>query len=710
MNRREYIHSRKNIRKSKNRKRTIKNTKRITKNAKRTIRNAKRTIKNTKRITKNANRTINKRKYKKSVLKKYSGGYANNITVEKIGSFYKIRGSFYGKQITDDLNLPLKVSIPINIDKKLQDFYNFRNEISFDKSYILPSWWYFNSLKRINNFLVRVNYYMYQVYTKSKTYNANFCKNYQIYRDFLLGDKYSKYKELKVLGRGASGTVSLVELDGKNYVCKKAHPGKAKAITKFYLDQFSEVQTMRCLLGSHFNVQFKEYITFGPHGANNYLIFEYGECSLLDVIKKQTNFSLKKDSQILFAQIATGIQEMHSLGFYHRDLKVANIIVTSSGNVKITDYGYTTNMESSENIRGTLNSMPIPVAIRTRFNQVRADINHLPDIPNKYWKLNFYDWWGYINIVWQIEKYLRNNISQGGLFNDVYIKITKDFNNTYLLPTIKEVLENNKEIIEQSEILKHLLNYNPNTWDNILGDIQLDYNKMDIDTIEKRCTLIFVDYFGFESLETSDSALNVNTPTSTTTSTQDVLDDQIGVSTEMNQMGVSTKMNQPKLAKGGSPYGENSELIGRECNDLKQRDNMYRYPNIPIFKKVGSEYTSGHFNFTLNEAEYSGWERYIRLILQRFTMYNSLQYPDFQKNILKSNEKFGVDVRTDDNNYPTIFKSSDNLIKPGMFVYGYKKSEKANVISLKGEKTLPDSAVYITIRAFIPENILLHDR
>jgi serine/threonine protein kinase len=703
MNRREYIHSRKKIRNSKKGKR-------------------KRTIKNTKKITKNAKRTINKIKYKKRVLKKYSGGYAKNIIVTKKGSIYNIKGSFNGKKITNDLNLPLRVPISIDIDKNLQDFYNFRNDISFDKSYSLPSRWFFkiNASKEIKNFLVRVNNFMYQEYVKLLTnhdisdISDSFCKNYQIYRDFLLGNEYSKYEEVKELGRGNSGSVHLVELDGTKYVCKKALPDKD--IKKLYLDQFSEVQTMRCLLGSHFNVQFKEYITFGPHGYNNYLIFEHGECSLSDVINKQTNFSLKKDSTILFAQIAMGIREMHSLGFYHRDLKVANIIVTSRGNVKITDYGCTTNMTSmtsSKKYIGTTNSMPIPIAIQFLYLHLKLDIYHLPNIPDKYWKLNFYDWWGYINIVWQIEKYLSDDISQGGIFNDAYINITKGPDNTKLLPTFKKVLKSNKNIIENSNILTHLLNYNSDTWDNILGDTQLNYNKMDIDIIEKRCTLLF-DYFrfpdGFESLETwEESALDVSdnqvdvsmeldTPTSTTT--QDVSD---------NQVDVSMELGGPQLARGGSPY-ENSELIGRECNDLKQRDNMYRYPNIPIFEKNESEYTSEHFNFTFNEYEYSRWVSNINFILKRFTMYKGFEYPLFKKQIRKRRGKFGVDVKPDPYNYPTIFKSSDNQIKPGMFVYGYKISKNKRVISLKGKQSLPESASDIIIRAFMPENILLHNR
>ena len=313
-----------------------------------------------------------------------------------------------------------------------------------------------------------------------------------------------------------------------------------------------------------------------------------------------------------------------------------------------------------------------------------------------------------------LEKYLHEKKSQGGLFNDAYIKITKDFDNTKLFYTLKEVLKQNKPVIGKSKLLKYLLNYDSDTWVNILGDTQLDYNKMNIDIIEKRCTLLF-DYFrfpdGFESLETWESALNksgdVNTPISTTT--QDVPENVIGRSMQMDNSQI-TIWDNSQNARGGSPYGENSELIGRECNDLKKRDNIYRYPNIPIFEKNESKYTSEHFNFTFNEYEYSRWVSNINFILKRFTMYKGFEYPLFKKQIRKRRGKFGVDVKPDPYNYPTIFKSSDNQIKPGMFVYGYKIPKNKGVIPLKGEQSLPESASDIIIRAFMPENILLHNR
>lgn len=39
------------------------------------------------------------------------------------------------------------------------------------------------------------------------------------------------------------------------------------------------------------------------------------------------------------AEIATGLHDLHELGFVHRDIKPENVLITRSGHIKLVDFG-----------------------------------------------------------------------------------------------------------------------------------------------------------------------------------------------------------------------------------------------------------------------------------------------------------------------------------------------------------------------------------
>ena len=283
---------------------------------------------------------------------------------------FLIKGTFWGKEISSDLYDPIhNTPIFIEITKTFSEIISFIDDNQLNRISKKPD----NDAEAIKSFLDAVSKYIqrqYENFLMEKTFNQKLCKLYQALRDFLLGNIFEKkYTIGSVIGRGTNGIVSIVidKSSSEEYVCKKSLISRdinKFYLDQFYLDQFSEVQTMRCMTGSKYNVRFHEYIIFQDE---TYLIFEKGECDLLQVVLGNTAYSIDpRQKHILFAQLACGIQELHSLGFYHRDLKLANILV-SDGNIKITDYGYTDNypLQDSTKAVGTLNSVPLPHALWT---------------------------------------------------------------------------------------------------------------------------------------------------------------------------------------------------------------------------------------------------------------------------------------------------------------------------------------------------------
>ncbi|MCH7572715.1 MAG: serine/threonine protein kinase, partial [Planctomycetes bacterium] len=74
-------------------------------------------------------------------------------------------------------------------------------------------------------------------------------------------------------------------------------------------------------------------------GSVPYFAMEYipGACTITDYARRQ---SLDKKARIaLFLQICEGVDHGHQKGIIHRDLKPGNLLIDSSGRVKIIDFG-----------------------------------------------------------------------------------------------------------------------------------------------------------------------------------------------------------------------------------------------------------------------------------------------------------------------------------------------------------------------------------
>ncbi|XP_020260715.1 cyclin-dependent kinase F-3 isoform X1 [Asparagus officinalis] len=142
-----------------------------------------------------------------------------------------------------------------------------------------------------------------------------------------------KYRLMKEIGDGTCGSVyRAVNLETNEMVAVK------KMKRKFYFWEecmnLREVKSLRKL--NHPNiVKLKEVIR-----ENNelFFIFEHMECNLYQVMKDRQNGFTEAEIRSFMSQVLQGLAHMHKNGYFHRDMKPENLLVTNDV-IKIADFG-----------------------------------------------------------------------------------------------------------------------------------------------------------------------------------------------------------------------------------------------------------------------------------------------------------------------------------------------------------------------------------
>lgn len=156
-----------------------------------------------------------------------------------------------------------------------------------------------------------------------------------------------KYEELAMIGSGAYGTVFKARdrnNDGQMVALKKVRVPLVE--TGVPISILREVALLRQLQSfdhpnvvklldichGHSSQQDKQFILF--------LVFEHVEQDLCTYLQNCPSPGLGPEIiKDLMFQILTGVYFLHSNRIVHRDLKPANILVTSTGRIKVADFG-----------------------------------------------------------------------------------------------------------------------------------------------------------------------------------------------------------------------------------------------------------------------------------------------------------------------------------------------------------------------------------
>lgn len=155
--------------------------------------------------------------------------------------------------------------------------------------------------------------------------------------------KAGNYTIIKKIGDGGFATVYLAEhsiLEKKAAVkfLLEEWVGEADVVSRF----FDEARTME-RLKDHPNIvkiiDIASVEKCKEEGLPPYFIMEYVEGkSLEEYINSDEGFSVEDVVEIMSCALQS-LQHCHNLGVVHRDIKPSNIMITNTGEVKLTDFG-----------------------------------------------------------------------------------------------------------------------------------------------------------------------------------------------------------------------------------------------------------------------------------------------------------------------------------------------------------------------------------
>jgi serine/threonine protein kinase/Tfp pilus assembly protein PilF len=149
------------------------------------------------------------------------------------------------------------------------------------------------------------------------------------------GRRFGRYEIMDELGRGASGTIfKAFDPDLKRIIAIKQ---LSKAYTKDEESRKRFIQEARVIANlRHPNILSVHEL--GIVDGDYYFTMDYIEAKSLREIMHERGYSISKGVRII-KDIAAAVQHAHEQGVIHRDIKPDNILVDTSGNTYLTDFG-----------------------------------------------------------------------------------------------------------------------------------------------------------------------------------------------------------------------------------------------------------------------------------------------------------------------------------------------------------------------------------
>lgn len=148
------------------------------------------------------------------------------------------------------------------------------------------------------------------------------------------------YERVFRLGAGAFGEVWLVNdrALGVERAVKFVQPGRISHATNFY----EEPQTLREL--RHTNIVAVEDAGRETDGSL-YIAMEYLPSGSIQDLAKGGILPIRQAVRLVI-ETCRGLEYVHNAGFIHRDIKPANVLIGTSGEAKLSDFGLAARMDA----------------------------------------------------------------------------------------------------------------------------------------------------------------------------------------------------------------------------------------------------------------------------------------------------------------------------------------------------------------------------
>ena len=145
----------------------------------------------------------------------------------------------------------------------------------------------------------------------------------------------SKYEVIGVVGEGAYGIV---------YKCRNKETNKYVAVKKFKETEDELVQkTMKRELAMLQRLHHENIVEFQEafvNKGNFFLVFEYVEKNLLEVLEESPKGLSPKLIRSFIFQMCKAVSYLHNNNMIHRDVKPENLLIDENLNLKLCDFGF----------------------------------------------------------------------------------------------------------------------------------------------------------------------------------------------------------------------------------------------------------------------------------------------------------------------------------------------------------------------------------
>jgi p21-activated kinase 1 len=166
---------------------------------------------------------------------------------------------------------------------------------------------------------------------------------------------------------GVGSTASVfhgVALNGEHVAIKKLRLNGSQWAGSTLQRVYSELSIMKDCDPSNIVRYYNSYL----RSDEVWLVMEYINGMSVEHLVMEPPFRIESEDQIALVTRETiqAINYIHQMGFIHRDIKSANILISQQGEVKITDFGLSTPQNSDTNsaLMGTVCYMAPEVALR----------------------------------------------------------------------------------------------------------------------------------------------------------------------------------------------------------------------------------------------------------------------------------------------------------------------------------------------------------